>query len=115
MRSVKSGRILASAITGWQYWWRCPVRSSRKDALHKLAMHVREPELAALEFEGEALMIDSEKVHDGGLKVMHMNLVLHRAETEVVGLAVADAGFDATAGHPDGEAVRMMVTAPLLC
>ena len=51
-------------------------------------MHIGEPELATLELEGESLMVDAEQVHDRGLEVMHMNLILHRTETEIVRFAL---------------------------
>ena len=49
----------------------------RKDRLHHFTMHVGEAELAALEAEGEPLVVDAEQVQDGGLKVMHMDGMRH--------------------------------------
>ena len=77
-------------------------------------MDVREAELAALEAEGEAFVVDAHQVHDGGLEVVDVDLVLHGVEAEFIALAMRDAGFDAATGHPDGESVGMMIAAPLL-
>jgi hypothetical protein len=64
-------------------------------------MHIRQPELAALEAIGEAFVIDAEAVQDGGLKVMDMDGILQGIETEVVGTAESHTGLDAAAGHPN--------------
>ena len=45
------------------------------------------------------------------MHVGHVVPILDGVEAEFVGRAVDDAAFDAAAGHPDAEAVRMMVAA----
>ena len=44
--------------------------SSREHLLHDLAVHVGEPEVAALEAVGQLLVIDPHQVQDGGLQVV---------------------------------------------
>ena len=47
----------------------------------------------------------------GGVDVGDVVAVLDGVEAELVGRAVDDAALDAAAGHPDGEAERMVVAA----
>ena len=61
--------------------------------------------------EGEAGVVDAEELENGGLKVVDVNGIFGDVETKVIGLADGDAGLDATAGHPHGEGLRVMVPA----
>ena len=45
------------------------------------------------------------------MQVVHVDLVLHGAVAELVGGAEGEAGLDAAAGQPDGEAVGVVVAA----
>ncbi len=72
-------------------------------------MDVGEAVVAPLEPVGQPLVVEAEQVHDGGLEVVHVHLVLGNAEAEFVGAAVAKAGLHAAAGHEQAEAVRVMV------
>ena len=83
--------------------------SSSNDGLHHFAMHIRETEAAALEFERQLFVMDAELVEQGGLKIMNVDAVLGDVVREVVCLAKAEAGFESAARGPDGEAARMMV------
>jgi hypothetical protein len=47
------------------------IRASRQNLLHEMPVHVGETEMAALVFVGEALVVDTEEVHHGGVKVVH--------------------------------------------
>jgi hypothetical protein len=76
-------------------------------------MHVGEPELATLETEGEALVINAQQVHDGGLQIMNVDTVPGDIEAKLVTLAMGHARLHATAGHPDREGIRVMITTPL--
>jgi len=68
-----------------------------------------ESKVEALEAVGEALVIEAELSHHGGVQVAHVDGVLGDVVTEVVRLAVAHARLDAGAGHPDREAARVVV------
>ena len=50
-------------------------------------------------------------MHDGGLQVVDVDLVLHAGEAHLVGLAELEAAFDAASGHHDGKAVGVVVAA----
>ena len=56
-------------------------------------------------------MVNSCKMHPSCLKVVNVDAVLGNAETELVSLAVVKAALNAAAGHPHGEAVRVVVPA----
>ena len=74
-------------------------------------MHVGQTEIAALEFVGQAFVVDAEQVQYRGLEVVDVDGVDGRVVGEVVGFAETEAGFDAAAGQPDGEDVGVMVSA----
>ena len=70
--------------------------------------------MATLEAIGQLFMVDAEKMHDRGLKIMNMHFVLHRIETEVVGGPVGHSGFSSASRHPYGEGIRVVVASPSL-
>lgn len=74
-------------------------------------MDVSEAVVAALELEGEFGVVQTEAMEDGGVEVMDVDGVLGDVVTEVIGGAEGEAGLDAAAGHPDGEAAGVVVTA----
>src|SRR5207245_4517513 len=59
-------------------------------------------------------MIDAQAMKDCGVHVMDVHRVLDDVIAEIVGLAVDDARLDATAGHPDREAARMVIAAVIV-
>src|SRR4051794_22774484 len=59
----------------------------------------------------EALVVEAEQLEDGGVEVADVDGVLDDVVAEVVRLAVDRAALDAAAGHPHGEAARVMVAA----
>ena len=74
-------------------------------------MDVGEAEVAALESRGELGVIEAELVEDGRVEVVDVDFVLDCVKAEVVGLAVVDTAFDAAAGEPHGEGVRVVIAA----
>src|SRR5262249_55005141 len=86
-------------------------QDSSENSLHDMTMHIGQAIVPALVLEGQSSVIDAQEMQDGGLEVMDVNRVLGDVVTEVIGSAVSDAGLDATAGHPDREATRMMIPA----
>ena len=56
-------------------------------------------------------MIEAELVEDGGVDVVDVRFVDGGVVADFIGLAVADAALDASAGHPGGEAMGVVVTA----
>src|SRR5262249_29770364 len=68
----------------------------------------------AVGFEGQAFVVEAEQVQHGGVEVANVDRVFRDVVREVAGLAVNRARLDAAAGHPHGEAARMMVAAVVL-
>ena len=67
--------------------------------------------MAALELVRQLLVVDAQAVQNRGLQIVDVHRIRDDVVAEVVGLAVRDAGLDAAAGHPHGEAARMMIAA----
>ena len=73
-------------------------------------MDVGEAEVATGEAVGELFVVDAHEMEDGGPHVVDGGWVLGGVVTEVVGGAIDVPAFDASASHPDGEAVGVVVT-----
>ena len=63
-------------------------RASGDDVLHDVAVDVGEAEVATGVAVGELLVIETKQVEDGGVQVVHVDLVLDGGESELVGRAV---------------------------
>ena len=60
-------------------------------------MNIGQPELATLEFVGQALMVDPEEMHQGGLEIMHVDAIFGNVDPQVVRFSVTDATPDSRA------------------
>src|SRR6185503_8499010 len=78
--------------------------SLREDVFHRVAMDVGEADVSALEFEGQAFVVDAQAVEQRGVEVMDVDGVFGDVVAVVIGLTVGDAGFDAAAGEEEREA-----------
>ena len=76
-----------------------------------VAVDVGEAEVAALMAICQLLVVDAEQVQTCGMPVMNVNRVLCDTESEVIGAAVRDAFLHSATGHPDAEALFVVVTA----
>ena len=56
-------------------------------------------------------MVEAHEVQDGGPHVIDGGLAIDGLIAEVIGAAVGVAAFDAAAGHPDAEAVGIVIAA----
>ena len=79
-----------------------------------MAVHVGQPEVAALGSDREFRVVDAEQVQHRGVEVVNAHRVLRDPVAEVVGGAVGDAPLDATAGQPDREGLHVVVAAVAL-
>ena len=86
---------------------------SAQHVFHYAPVDVGEAVVAALVRERQALVVDAELVHDGGLQIVNVHRILGDVDAVVVCLAVGHAAAHATTGHPVGETVGMMV-APVI-
>ena len=73
--------------------------------LHDLTRHTH------AEYQAIDARIEAELAHDRRVNVGDVVRMLDGVEAEFVGAAVNGAAFDATAGHPDAETIRMMIAA----
>jgi hypothetical protein len=65
--------------------------------------------VAALVFEGQFLVMNSQAVQYGRLQIVDVNRVAAHVVVIVVGLAVSYSAANAASGHPDGKAARMVI------
>ena len=71
--------------------------SNRKNLLHDIPVHVRQAEVAALVFVGQAGVVDSQAAQNRRLQIVDMDGVSRDVVAEVVGFADRQAGLDAAA------------------
>ena len=83
-----------------------------EDGRHDMSVDVGEAIVTALEFEGELLVIDAEKVEHGGLQVMNVDAILGDVKADLIALAVGYARLNAATSHPEREGVGVMVATP---
>ena len=88
-------------------------RSGKQSREDLGVVDVREPLVAAVVGEGEAVEVEAEQVEDRGVEVGDVAAVGDGVVAEVVGRAVGLAALDSAAGEPDGEAVGVVVAAVL--
>src|SRR5258708_4494548 len=77
-------------------------------------MHIRQPEMAALEFEGEFFVVDTKAAKDRRVEIVDMNWILHDVVTVIIRLAIDQTGLDAAARHPNCEATPVMIAAMIV-
>src|SRR5579872_459651 len=75
--------------------------------------HVGEPPAAALKQIRELLMLQPQEREHGCVQIVDMHLILHGAETEIIGLPEGPAPLDPAPRHPRAESVRTVVAAPV--
>src|SRR5262245_1934915 len=78
-----------------------------------MPMHVRQPSVDPIMPDRELQVIDAEQVEEGGVEVVDVGGVIAVGGfvAEVVGGAEGEAGLDAAAAEPVGEAVGVVVAA----
>src|SRR5262245_64905014 len=78
---------------------------------YHVPVHVRQPKVAAAVAIGEPQVVEAQEVQNGGVQVVDADAIFDGAVADLVGGAVMDAAFDAGAGEPDAEGVRIMIAA----
>ena len=71
------------------------------DWFYDVSVDVGQPKVPALVLVGEALMVDSKQVHDGGVKVVHMNAILGDILRVFVGMSMRITWLGSTSDHPE--------------
>src|SRR5690242_12309454 len=77
--------------------------------LHYFAVHIRQAEMTPLVFVGQPQMIHSQQAQNGGLQIVYVDRVGYYVVAVIVRFPEAEALFHAAAGHPHGEAARMVI------
>ena len=62
--------------------------SSSDECFHHVAVHVRQPHVAAAEVERQPFVVDPEQMQDRGVQVVDMHFVFDRVVPVLVGRAV---------------------------
>ena len=73
-------------------------------------MNIGEPVVAALVAHGEAGVVQTQQVENGGVEVVDMHRVRDDIVGKVIRLADDRAALDPAAGEPEREAARVMIT-----
>src|SRR6478672_1530610 len=80
-------------------------------------MDVCESELASLVGISQTLMIQSHQSENCRLQIVNVHRILHDLKTKLIGLSNRDTWFHASAGEPNRECLRVMITSetPFQC
>ena len=70
---------------------------------------IGESEFPAVVDVGEAFVVEPKQVEDGSVEVINAHLIDGGLVSEFIGGSVVDSTFDAGAGHPVGEGVRVVI------
>src|SRR5438132_12518523 len=84
-------------------------RRSREYLADYVSVDVREAIVAAAVEVGHLLVVNAQKVQDGGVEVVHVDPVLDGVPAEIVRRAVDHAALHAASGEPHGEAERVVL------
>lgn len=81
--------------------------------MNNIARNVSQPESSPLVFVNKFLVIDSHKVQNRSMEVVHMNRQLGDIIAEIIGFAKYT-WFNAATRHQNGKATRMVVAAVIV-
>jgi hypothetical protein len=84
---------------------------SHQNLFNDFPVNVRQTEMAALKFESELCVINSEAMENCGVEVVNMDGVPGNVVAIVIRLTIADPGFDSGPSHPQCETSWMMIPA----
>ncbi len=92
-------------------WWRLPMRSCEDLADDSGRFDAGEADVEALIRNAQSLVIESEQVQHGGMKIADVDDIIDRVVAEFVSGAMGHAAFDAAAREEHGKALDVMVAA----
>ena len=82
-----------------------------QNTLYDFSVDVGQTALDAVVVEGQAGVVDAQEMQDRGMKVGPGDAVLDGFPANFVRRTIGEAGLEARAGEPDGEAVLVVVAA----
>jgi hypothetical protein len=84
--------------------------SLRDDVFHYVPVDVCQAKVTAAVMVGQPPVIQAKQMQDRGVEIVDMNFVFDGGEAKLVGSAVDRSAFDAAAGKPHREAIRIVIT-----
>jgi hypothetical protein len=84
--------------------------ASGENLFDDFAMDIRQAEISSGVAIRELFVIKAHQLQHRGVQVMDMNSIFNRLISEFVRTAVGHSAFDATARHPDAEAMMVVVS-----
>ena len=91
-----------------------PVPRLRQQPLDDIPPDVGQTKVTCLEAVGQLFVIEAEEMQNGGVQIVDMDGIFIDTPADLVGLPVVEPWFDATAGHPHGEGIRVMIATHIL-
>ena len=91
--------------------WHLQMRSCENLADDSGRFDAGEADVEALIWNAQSLVVESEEIQHGGMKVADVDNVFHRVVAEFVGGAMGDAAFDAAAGEEHRKALDVVIAA----
>ena len=86
-----------------------------EEGLYHFAFDIGQAEVAAGIAVGQRFVVEAEQMEDGRVEVVDVDFSLGDAQADVVGGSVDMPAFDSAAGHPDAEAVVVVIAAHFGC
>lgn len=72
-------------------------------------MNIGELKIPSLKTVCQSLVIQSQQMENGGVKVVNMNPVRAHLKTKVIGVTKCDAWLDTSSRHADAKCLRMVI------
>ncbi len=79
-----SSLVTTSMAARCEGWGTASRRTSHENFPHHLTVHIREPEVAPLEAEGQPLVVEAELMQDRGVEIVDVDGALDDLVAEVV-------------------------------
>ncbi len=73
------------------------------------SMHISQSKIPSSVSECQPLMIQSEKVEQGSVKVVHVHLIRNRFASKLIALSVGEPRLDSPSGQPNGKATGVVI------
>src|SRR5262249_33546632 len=100
----------STIVTTWTLGCIAVTYQLRQQFLHHPGrLHADQPLIKSLELIREPHWVESQKMQNRRVQIVHVHTILRHIEAEIIALAERDARFHAAAGEPHCERVRMMV------
>ena len=93
-------------------WQILPERSLCEDVANYVGFFVKagQSKVHPLNVESQFLVVDAQKMKDGGIEIPYVDGILGDVVAEVIGFAMDHASLDPAAGQPEGETAGMVVS-----